>query len=68
MEQISGSDFNNCTRRVYKITRGSEEFIFKSVTCLLKHKEVKNYLREDFNIQKKSSGPRVIEMIDCRKR
>jgi len=66
MQRIPRSGFDNCDRRVYKITRGSEEFIFKSVSCLLEDGETKSYLREDFYIQMKFSGSGVVKMIDYR--
>jgi len=66
MQRIAGSDSNSSGRSVYKITRGREEFIFKSVSCLLEDETTRNYLREDFDVQKKSSGEGVVEIIDDR--
>ena len=54
MQRISASHSDSSGRSVYKIIRGREEFIFKSVTCLLKDETTRNYLREDFDVHRKS--------------
>jgi len=70
MQEIHSRNDNQSIRRIYKITKGSEIYIFKSIDCSLDDEESKKNLIEEYEINLKSSelSEGVVKPHACVKR